>query len=79
MLVLQSFDLVLKKYGKWVLKMCGNPAYVSTKFCLTSRKIFISLYFFNHVITPQAALLAFPAPPPNRKVLFRHCGATKVG
>jgi len=24
-MVLKSFNLVLKKYGKWCLKMCGNP------------------------------------------------------
>ena len=22
-----SIEKVLKKYGKWFLKMCGNPAY----------------------------------------------------
>jgi len=26
MMVLKSFNSVLKKYGKWFLKMCGSPA-----------------------------------------------------
>jgi len=29
MMVLKSFSLVLKKYGKWLLKMCGNPVFIS--------------------------------------------------
>jgi len=28
-MVFKSFNLVLKKYGKWFLNMCGNPAATS--------------------------------------------------
>jgi len=37
-----SIEKVLKKYGKWVLKMCGNPASLSSQLPLELSKLFES-------------------------------------
>ena len=34
-MVVKFFNLVLKKYGKWILEMCGNPE--QEEFCLSCR------------------------------------------
>jgi len=40
--------MVLKKYGKWFLKMCGNPAYFSLETNLVT--FFVPLKLSAHTL-----------------------------
>jgi len=41
-MALRFFRLVLKKYGKWFLKICGNPAFAMPRTLLTFQEFMAS-------------------------------------
>jgi len=47
--VLNFFNLVLKKYGKWYLKMCGNPVKFIIHWTSTCLAIFSYVYVISVV------------------------------